>query len=56
MTGASSVMIAREAQWNPSIFCKNGKEPIEDVIKKYLKYVSTRNNHLYISKLNICQR
>ncbi|XP_072044693.1 tRNA-dihydrouridine(20) synthase [NAD(P)+]-like [Amphiura filiformis] len=45
MTGVSSVMIAREAQWNPSIFCKEGKEPIGDVIKKYLKYVVDYDNH-----------
>lgn len=37
-TGATSVMIARAAQWNPSIFSQNGMEPIENVIRKYLKY------------------
>ena len=40
MTGASSVMIAREAQWNPSIFRKEGRQPAEEIVKKYIKYVS----------------
>lgn len=35
--GASSIMIARAAEWNPSIFRKEGMLPIQDVIKKYLK-------------------
>eukprot|EP00057_Strongylocentrotus_purpuratus_P031319 XP_784269.3 PREDICTED: tRNA-dihydrouridine(20) synthase [NAD(P)+]-like isoform X2 [Strongylocentrotus purpuratus] len=38
MTGASSVMIAREAQWNPSIFRKEGKLPNHDVAKRYIQY------------------
>jgi len=38
-TGASSVMVARAAQWNPSIFSKDGVEPIDDVIRKYIQYV-----------------
>lgn len=39
-TGCSSVMLARAAQWNPSIFKKNGKLSMNDIIKDYLKYVS----------------
>lgn len=31
-------MIARAAQWNCSIFRKEGLLPIDDVIKAYLKY------------------
>ncbi|KAG5669313.1 hypothetical protein PVAND_017201 [Polypedilum vanderplanki] len=39
LCGASSIMIARAAQWNVSIFKKDGKmEPVLDVIQKYLKY------------------
>ena len=44
MTGASSVMIAREAQWNTSIFCKDGKSKTDDVIVKYLKYAVDYDN------------
>ena len=40
-TGASSVMIARQAEWNCSIFRKEGKLPLYDVIKAYLIYVGT---------------
>lgn len=39
-TGASSVMLARQAEWNCSIFRKEGKLPLDDVIEKYIKYVS----------------
>ncbi|XP_053690467.1 tRNA-dihydrouridine(20) synthase [NAD(P)+]-like [Sabethes cyaneus] len=35
--GASSVMIARAAQWNCSIFREEGLLPIEDVIHEYLR-------------------
>jgi len=35
-TGASSVMVARAAEWNPSVFRKEGKEDIMVVIGKYL--------------------
>ncbi|XP_033209620.1 tRNA-dihydrouridine(20) synthase [NAD(P)+]-like [Belonocnema kinseyi] len=36
-TGCSSVMIARTAEWNCSIFRKKGLLPMEEVIKSYLK-------------------
>ncbi|CAO3625652.1 unnamed protein product [Cunninghamella blakesleeana] len=36
-TGASSVMIARGAQYNPSAFRKEGLLPYEEVAKEYLK-------------------
>lgn len=35
-SGCSSVMIARAAEWNVSIFRKEGLLPLDDVIKKYL--------------------
>ena len=38
--GVSSVMIARAAEWNPSIFRQEGKLNVHDVIKEYLKYVN----------------
>lgn len=36
LCGASSIMIARAAEWNVSIFRPQGLLPIMDVIKKYL--------------------
>lgn len=38
-TAASSVMIARAAMWNPSIFRKDGFCPLKDVMQDYIKYV-----------------
>ena len=38
-TGASSVMIARAAEWNPSVLRKEGKLDLFQVIRRYLKYV-----------------
>ena len=38
--GVSSAMIARAAQWNPSVFRTVGKLDVHDVIKDYLRYVS----------------
>ncbi|KAJ8303269.1 hypothetical protein KUTeg_019665 [Tegillarca granosa] len=35
--GSSSVMLARAAEWNPSVFRKEGKLPLFDVIKEYVK-------------------
>lgn len=37
LCGASSIMIARAAEWNVSIFRPEGKLPLMDVIVKYLK-------------------
>lgn len=38
-TAASSVMIARAAMWNPSIFRKEGLFPLKEVMQSYIKYV-----------------
>lgn len=38
-TGASSVMIARAAEWNPSIFRPQGKLDLFEVVRKYLRIV-----------------
>lgn len=43
-TGCSSVMLARAAEWNCSIFRKEGKLPIDDVIVAYLYYAIDYNN------------
>ncbi|XP_060816434.1 tRNA-dihydrouridine(20) synthase [NAD(P)+]-like isoform X1 [Bombus pascuorum] len=44
ITGCSSVMLARAAEWNCSIFSKEGLLPMEDVIKSYLKYAVDCDN------------
>jgi len=36
-TGCSSVMLARAAQWNPSIFRKDGPIPLDEIICEYIK-------------------
>ena len=38
-TCCSSVMLARAAQWNPSVFSRDGLRPITDVIHQYITYV-----------------
>ncbi|XP_010583050.1 PREDICTED: tRNA-dihydrouridine(20) synthase [NAD(P)+]-like isoform X2 [Haliaeetus leucocephalus] len=38
-TAASSVMIARAAMWNPSIFRKEGLFPLKEVMQDYIKYM-----------------
>ncbi|ORZ05845.1 hypothetical protein BCR42DRAFT_427875 [Absidia repens] len=44
VTGASSVMIARGAQFNPSAFRKDGLVPFDVVAKEYLKTCVDMNN------------
>ncbi|KAF3425152.1 hypothetical protein E2986_08784 [Frieseomelitta varia] len=44
ITGCNSVMLARAAEWNCSIFSKKGLLPMEDVIKSYLKYAVDCDN------------
>lgn len=36
-TGASSVMVARGAMWNPSIFRAEGALPLDEVISRYIR-------------------
>ncbi|XP_014238498.1 tRNA-dihydrouridine(20) synthase [NAD(P)+]-like [Trichogramma pretiosum] len=43
-TGCSSVMIARAAEWNCSIFRSAGLLPIDEVIKSYLKLACDYDN------------
>ncbi|XP_074645438.1 tRNA-dihydrouridine(20) synthase [NAD(P)+]-like [Tubulanus polymorphus] len=54
-TGASSVMIARAAQWNTSIFRKEGMLPVVDVIKSYLKLAIKLDNAFCNIKYNVQQ-
>ncbi|XP_013185481.1 tRNA-dihydrouridine(20) synthase [NAD(P)+]-like isoform X2 [Amyelois transitella] len=44
VTGCSSVMIARAAEWNCSIFRKEGLLPMDDVIREYLKLAVDYDN------------
>ncbi|XP_076244192.1 dihydrouridine synthase 2 isoform X2 [Calliopsis andreniformis] len=44
LTGCNSVMLARAAEWNCSIFRKEGLLPMEDVIKSYIKYAVDYDN------------
>ncbi|XP_076448991.1 tRNA-dihydrouridine(20) synthase [NAD(P)+]-like [Babylonia areolata] len=53
--GASSVMIARQAEWNCSIFRKEGKLPLYDVIKAYLKYAFQYDNNDINTKYCVLQ-
>ena len=37
-TGCSSVMLARAAEWNPSIFRREGFVATDDLVRSYLRY------------------
>ncbi|KFO63123.1 tRNA-dihydrouridine(20) synthase [NAD(P)+]-like, partial [Corvus brachyrhynchos] len=54
-TAASSVMIARAAMWNPSIFRKEGFCPLKDVMQDYIKYAVRYDNHYTNTKYCLCQ-
>ncbi|GAB1600108.1 tRNA-dihydrouridine(20) synthase [NAD(P)+]-like [Argonauta hians] len=54
-TGASSVMLARAAQWNVSIFNQNGMRPLPEVIQQYVKYAVRYDSHYANTKYCILQ-
>ncbi|NWR70159.1 DUS2L synthase, partial [Centropus unirufus] len=54
-TAASSVMIARAAMWNPSIFRKEGLLPLKQVMQDYIKYAVRYDNHYTNTKYCLCQ-
>ncbi|KAM9815483.1 tRNA-dihydrouridine(20) synthase [NAD(P)+]-like [Syngnathus typhle] len=54
-TGASSVMLARAAMWNPSVFRSAGALPLHDVMIQYLTYALRYDNHAFNSKYCLCQ-
>ncbi|KAH0619513.1 hypothetical protein JD844_000195, partial [Phrynosoma platyrhinos] len=54
-TDASSVMIARAAMWNPSIFRKEGPCLLKDVMQEYIKYAVRYDNHYTNTKYCLCQ-
>uniref|UniRef100_A0A8C8RCH5 Dihydrouridine synthase 2 n=1 Tax=Pelusios castaneus TaxID=367368 RepID=A0A8C8RCH5_9SAUR len=54
-TAASSVMVARAAMWNPSIFRKEGLCPLKEVMQEYIKYAVRYDNHYTNTKYCLCQ-
>ncbi|XP_077166211.1 tRNA-dihydrouridine(20) synthase [NAD(P)+]-like [Paroedura picta] len=54
-TATSSVMVARAAMWNPSIFRKEGSRPLNDLIQEYIKYAVRYDNHYTNTKYCLCQ-
>ena len=46
VTGASSVMLARASELNPSIFRKEGLLPLDDVIRSFMRYSILFDNHV----------
>ncbi|XP_075044923.1 tRNA-dihydrouridine(20) synthase [NAD(P)+]-like isoform X2 [Mixophyes fleayi] len=55
ITAASSVMVARAAMWNPSIFRREGFLPIEDVMRNYIRHAVQYENHYTNTKYCLCQ-
>uniref|UniRef100_A0A3Q2QPK9 Dihydrouridine synthase 2 n=1 Tax=Fundulus heteroclitus TaxID=8078 RepID=A0A3Q2QPK9_FUNHE len=54
-TGASSVMLARAAMWNPSVFSSQGPLPVGKVMEEYIKYAIRYDNHAFNTKYCLCQ-
>lgn len=54
-TGCTSVLIARAAEWNPSIFRKEGMLPLLDVVKEYVKLAIDWDNNAINTKYCILQ-
>lgn len=53
ISGASSFLIARGALANPSIFRKEGRLPIDQVVKDYLKAAAETDNVYQNTKYNV---
>ncbi|XP_063529174.1 tRNA-dihydrouridine(20) synthase [NAD(P)+]-like [Cydia strobilella] len=53
LTGCNSVMLARAAEWNCSIFRKEGLLPMDTVIKEYLKLAVDYDNSPSNTKYNV---
>ncbi|XP_041446048.1 tRNA-dihydrouridine(20) synthase [NAD(P)+]-like isoform X2 [Xenopus laevis] len=54
-TSTSSVMLARAAMWNPSVFRQEGLLPVETVIRDYIVYAVRYDNHYTNTKYCLCQ-
>uniref|UniRef100_A0A1A8NIZ4 Dihydrouridine synthase 2-like, SMM1 homolog n=2 Tax=Nothobranchius TaxID=28779 RepID=A0A1A8NIZ4_9TELE len=52
---ASSVMLARAAMWNASVFRSQGLLPVEIVMEEYLRYAVQYDNHAFNTKYCLCQ-
>ncbi|OWZ21413.1 TRNA-dihydrouridine synthase [Phytophthora megakarya] len=53
ISGASSFLIARGALANPSIFLKEGRLPVDDVVRDYLKAAAETDNVYQNTKYNV---
>ncbi|XP_072529760.1 tRNA-dihydrouridine(20) synthase [NAD(P)+]-like [Salminus brasiliensis] len=54
-TGASSVMLARAAMWNPSVFRSQGVLSVDEAIEEYIKYAVRYDNNTFNTKYCVCQ-
>jgi len=54
-TGTSSVMVARAAEWNPSVFREDGPLSYRDVMTSYLKYAFLYDNNELNTKYCVLQ-
>ncbi|XP_068168524.1 tRNA-dihydrouridine(20) synthase [NAD(P)+]-like isoform X2 [Antennarius striatus] len=54
-TGASSVMLARAAMWNASIFSSKQLLPVETVMEDYLRYAIRYDNNPFNTKYCLSQ-
>ncbi|KAK6983536.1 tRNA-dihydrouridine(20) synthase [NAD(P)+]-like protein [Biomphalaria glabrata] len=54
-TEASSVMLARAAMWNCSVFRRDGPLPFIDVLKSYLRYAFLYDNNVMNTKYCVLQ-
>ncbi|MBN3281592.1 DUS2L synthase, partial [Polyodon spathula] len=54
-TGASSVMLARTAMWNPSVFRRDGPLPLKQVTREFIQYAIHYDNHTFKTKYCLCQ-
>ncbi|XP_048253841.1 tRNA-dihydrouridine(20) synthase [NAD(P)+]-like [Haliotis rufescens] len=53
--GTSSVMIARAAEWNVSVFRPDGPLPLYEVIRKYLRFAAEYDNNAINTKYCVLQ-
>jgi len=54
-SGASSVMVARAAEWNPSVFRSEGRLEYDIVMKSYLRYAFLYDNNDLNTKYCVLQ-
>ncbi|GFO06126.1 tRNA-dihydrouridine(20) synthase [nad(p)+]-like protein [Plakobranchus ocellatus] len=54
-TGAASIMVARAAEWNCSVFRKEGPLPYTDVMRSYLTYAFKYDNNEINTKYCVLQ-